>query len=109
MTEIGELEGKKVVLTAHAIERLVERMAKLNKGQVPKEPEKIALKMFPQTEEEMLPPLGRLRRLLNHKGEDARYFIYEGWRFVLVERADHYDVVTIERDMFAFQKDHSPA
>ena len=99
--EIGEIEKKKVILTNHALVRFSERIANLNKGQEPKKPIKTISRLFQQAKEETMRPRGRLKRLLDNHCIEARYFIFEGWRFVLVEVEDRYDVVTIERDLFA--------
>lgn len=99
--EIGQLDGKKVILTTHAIERLSERLSELNRGQTPKKPVRTATKYFRLAKEENLPPRVRVKRLLNHRYIGAKYFIFEGWRFVLVDNGDRYSVVTIERDLFA--------
>ena len=99
--EIGQIDGKKVLLTNHAIERLKERLSKLDRGQTPKKPGKTAIRLWKQTTEENLDPVIKVKRLINNNGRDARYFSFNGWRFVLVEYEDCFKVKTIERNYYA--------
>ncbi len=99
--EIAELEGKKVVLTNHALCQFSDRYAQLNEDQAPLEPIRVIATLFKEADEKKLSKMARLKRLLNNRGVDARYFIFKNWRFVLVENDESFSVVTIERNKFA--------
>ncbi|KKU14627.1 MAG: hypothetical protein UX23_C0012G0019 [Parcubacteria group bacterium GW2011_GWB1_45_9] len=99
-TETAEL-AQGAIFKPHALERLVERMKYLNNGVVPKDPEKTARKILASaTEDGAISPIGKIKRLLSHKRggrlEEARYFINENIRFVVVKRGEQNIVVTIE-------------
>ena len=98
---IGKVDGKEVILTSRATERLIETLLKLNKGQAPKKPHRTAVRLFVNAIEELMSPDVRFRRLIRHRGIEARYFLNGLIRFVLVDRGEHFDVVAVERNEFA--------
>ena len=102
-TETGlEIDLKRVVFTAHALERFVERSLRLNPGGKLLDPEKTARKILARaTEEGAISSVGRVRRLIDSHFQEARYFIKDGWRFVVKDNGNEtFTVLTIERVIF---------
>lgn len=92
------LDLEKVVITAHALERFEERLKKLDPKQKPSDPRGLILKLLGRAQEEGAIGGGmKVKRLMAHGYEGARYFHSEGWRFVIVEREGKFVIKTIER------------
>lgn len=91
------LDLKKVVFTFHALERLQERYKELGLRDLA-DPEKTALRLLTLAKEEGAIGRGmKIKRLIKHGFEEARYFMNSGWRFVVVELDGKFVVTTIER------------
>lgn len=80
-----------IKLTAHAIERFVERSRKL--GMSVKNPEATITKMLGKARVEDIPPTHKVKRLIKNGYKEATYLVANGWRFVVVDGV----IVTIER------------
>jgi len=80
-----------IKLTAHAVERFVERSRKL--GMRMNDPEDVILKMLSKAKPEDLSPAHRVKRLIANGYKEAIYLVAEGWRFVISDNA----LVTCER------------
>lgn len=80
-----------IKLTAHAVERFVERSRKL--GMRVRDPEAVILKMLGKARLEDIPPAHKVKRLIKNGYKEATYLVANGWRFVISEGA----CVTIER------------
>lgn len=80
-------------ISAHAVNRFVERSLKL--GMTPKNPEAIIRKLLARAKPEQVSPEHRVKRLLNNDCKEVQYLIAQGWRFVLTK--DGGKVLTIER------------
>ncbi|HBG47635.1 MAG TPA: hypothetical protein DDW94_11705 [Deltaproteobacteria bacterium] len=80
-----------IKLTAHAVERFVERSRKL--GMKVRSPEDVILKLLSKATPEDLSPAHRVKRLIKNGCREATYLVNNGWRFVVVDNA----VTTIER------------
>ncbi len=90
------LDLTKVRFTKHAIERFVERFPEKNYG----EPEKIALQILSGAKEKnAIDKAEMVKRVINNKFKEARYFKRGSCRFVVIENKeeDIFNVVTIER------------
>lgn len=96
-----EIDMEKVVFTAHALGRFQERFLQLNKGGKLSDPEKTARKILARaTEKGAISPVGRVRRIIDSQFQEARYFMSNGWRFVLKDVNGTPTVLTIERNVF---------
>ncbi len=83
----------KPAISAHAIERFVERSRKL--GMTSKNPEAVILKILARAQPEQMSHGYKIERLINNDYKEARYLVAQGWRFVLTK--DGSRVLTIER------------
>ncbi len=99
-----EIDPEKVIFTRHALDRFRERFLQLNGGGKLSSPERTARKILARaTEEGALSPVGRVKRLIDNRFQEARYFMSNGWRFVINDNNGIFTVLTIERDIFKRQ------
>jgi hypothetical protein len=82
-----------LTITRHAIDRFLERCAKLGM-KLPEDIEGFIHKLVKRATPEPLEPGHKVRRIFNHNA-NAQYLVAEGWRFVLSENGNM--VLTIER------------
>lgn len=83
-----EIDLSKVQLSQHAIERFKERY-KIYEGIELFKTEECALQLLSKaTEEHAISEVGKVRRIIKNKFEEARYFIFKKWRFVILEQPD---------------------
>lgn len=92
------LDLQRVVFTKHAIDRFEERFHQLNPKQSLSDARQTVLKILAHAKEKRAIGSGwKVKRLMAHEYEEARYFLADGWRFVVQERDGKLVVVTVER------------
>lgn len=96
-----EIDLSRVQFSQHALERFKER-SKIYESMELFKPEERALQLLSKaTEENAISADGKVKRIINHKFEEARYFIFEKWRFVILQQQNGTLLVkTIEWDYF---------
>lgn len=81
----------RVWFTAHALEQFYDLYgARVRRGFSP-------IELLSWSEENQAISLEwERKRLMRHENEEARYFAFERWRFVIIERGDILSVITFE-------------
>lgn|SRR3989338_7734976 len=87
-----------VIVTTHAIIRLIERISKsfVKQKSTRKYWEKLLVKTFTDSIEKDLPPEMKVTRIINNSFKPARYFQNEGLRFIIGHDKKNTLLVTVE-------------
>lgn len=84
-----------ITISQHAVERFIERSRK-NGMAAPHNPQKTILKLLQMAQaDEKMDPAHRVKRLISSLAE-AKYYVVQGWRFVLDKEGK--TVLTVERE-----------
>ena len=91
-----EIDLSKVRFSAHALEQFKKRYKEHCQVDL-SDSEQHALRFLGQaTEQDAISDIGKVKRIIDNEFEEARYFIFEKWRFVIIEKDDLFLVKTIE-------------
>lgn len=82
------------IFTDHAIEQFISRSTNIGMAPI-KNPTKTMTKLLRMATEEAMPGTILTRRLISNQFVSVRYWVSQGWRFVLAETENV--VITVER------------
>lgn len=89
----------KIQFTAHAIDQFKKRFQAMHNIELPNPTEKALSLLLNASEKGAITPVGRIKRLIDNKFVEVRYFVTpdKRWRFIIRELKDGtYSVFTIE-------------
>ena len=99
------LDIDKVRFTDHAIRRFEERYRSIYPKDKLNHPERTARKFLARAKEDnTLDSVARVKRLINNGFVEVRYFLSDGWRFVIKEEGTNLIVLTVENKRESFSR-----
>jgi hypothetical protein len=101
---LTEFHAEILLVTDHALWRFTERWRKQFPDRLLKDPREKIENLLAEAVEERLDPVIRVKRLIANDFIPAQYFYTRGWRFIVSILEGIPVLLTIERDIFGFER-----